>query len=107
MDGKGLFVNYIEGGVNIGDRLSVYGHIEIWGSDLKKNRLFKKDTSAKTYRQNCNSQTDQCQPVWESNERLNLKRNLPNGSQICTKFWRHEGNDYADEGTACVEIKRD
>ncbi|BAZ12507.1 hypothetical protein NIES4071_43380 [Calothrix sp. NIES-4071] len=99
VQGGGLHVNTVQGGVKVGTRKSVYGHVEIWGSGFHKN------TSDKTYRE-CNSQTGGCNVIVKDREIVRLNRNLPNGSKVCARFWRKQGSGYADEDIACVTITR-
>ncbi len=97
--GEGLYVNYVDGVVNVGNRRSVVGHMEIWGSGFHVN------TSDKTYR-DCNPQTGKCAALVRDTQRVHLNRNLPNNSKVCARFWRKAGSSYFDEDIACVTIER-
>jgi hypothetical protein len=95
VNGNGLHVNYLKGGVTVGRTSSVLGHMEIWGSGFHVN------TSDKTYRNNSTGTVI----VWDY-ESVSLNRDLPDGSQVCSRFWRKTGSSYADRGIACKTIER-
>jgi hypothetical protein len=95
VNGNGLRVNYLQGGVYVGRTNSVFGHMEIWGSGFHVN------TSDKTLRNNSRGTAI----VWDP-ERVSLNRDLPNGSQVCSRFWRKIGSSYNDGGIACKTIER-
>lgn len=95
VNGDGLRVNYVQGGTKVGGGTSVVGHMEIWGHGFHIN------TPDRTYRNSGKGPRIE----WD-NRAVYLYRDLPEGSQVCSRFWRKYGSGYWDRGIACKRIER-
>lgn len=93
--GSRLHVEYIRGGLTLGPRISVYGHIEIWGSGFHYNTADKIFTNL--HRTNPTL-------IWERN--IPINRNLPHNSKVCARFWSKTGGQYHARPIACVTVHR-
>jgi hypothetical protein len=96
-----LYVNYIQGGAKLAPGQVITGHMQIRGEGFDVN------TAERNYKVLCNSQTGLCDSI-DWSEPVYLKRNLRNGSQVCSRFWRKQGNKHvsANDDYACKKIEK-
>jgi hypothetical protein len=98
--GRRLYVNDAIGGVTLSPRGEIYGHTEVWGSYLGRNR-FHKNTADKTL---SNSAVVRAR-VWDT-QFVDFNGELPDGSKVCARFWQKVGGNYQSLGIACLTIER-
>jgi hypothetical protein len=91
---RGQYVYYVQGGVELYAKSSTYGHMEVWGADFHVN------TSDKTF----NNPLNKGIVAWD--HKIYLNRNLPDGSQVCSQFWRKNGTSYTSGRVQCLTIER-
>ena len=93
--GDYLRVDYIRGGVKVNSGKKIVGHMQIRGYGFDVN------TVEKTYE----NKSDAQKVIWS--ERVYLNRILPNGSEVCSRFWRKVMNHHEGVTTyyACKTIE--
>jgi hypothetical protein len=93
INGSGVRVESVDGGLVLGPRASLYGHWHIVGYGINintPNRQYWNQSYWHTY-------------SWNSGWYY-IGRNLPYGSSVCSTFWSWNGYQYTNRGTACGTI---
>lgn len=95
--GNKLNVEYVKGGLTLSNGAKTFGHVEIWGDGFRYNspdRHFSNPfrpggaiTRSFTAAQ------------------LNLNRDLPNRSKVCSRFWVKTRRGYQGREIVCVTIR--
>lgn len=97
VNGDSLRVNYIKGGAQLAPRAVITGHMQITGYGFDVNTVERNYVNS-----------DPTDPLVVWSEPVYLNRNLPNGSLVCSRFWRKVGNQHVSGKTdyACKTIKK-
>ena len=101
--GDSLHVDYIQGGAQLSSGESITGHMQIRGEGFDVN------TRERKYKvSSCISLSSLLCKAIDWSEPIYLNRNLRDGSQVCSRFWRKVGNHHESTRSdyACETIEK-
>lgn len=96
VNGKGLHVNYVRGGLTLPHNPSgLYGHAEIWGPGFHFNTPNQRVRN-----------TGREPMLYYAVPALHLNRNFSHGQKICSRWWTLLHGKYYSRPVVCVKILR-